>query len=118
MVITNKKRSETQKGFCDSCHIIIFLLSNTQFSKSKEGYEDIVGEAAEHSRPKHGNQIRGLGTDVAIVQSMVFVAQFCLSLCMGSIVQAVGSTVAVVVSACILSFLGSLMATQVLYAGL
>ncbi|KAJ8044154.1 Membrane-associated transporter protein [Holothuria leucospilota] len=96
--------------------------STDTFSKAKEGYKDInedsEREHPEHSRPRHGDQIRGLGTDVAVVQSMVFVAQFFLSLCMGSIVQAVDSTVAVVVSACILSFLGSLMATQVLYAGL
>ena len=98
------------------------LVSLRQFSKAKAGYEDINDDSNQeypgHNRPRHGDQIRGLGTDVAVIQSMVFVAQFFLSLCMGSIVQAVDSTVAVVVSACILSFLGSLMATQVLYAGL
>ena len=38
-------------------------------------------------------QVRGIGTDIAIVSCMVFLAQFILSLCMGSIVARAGSTV-------------------------
>ena len=72
----------------------------------------------EETKPGQKTQIRGLGTDVSLVQSMVFVAQFFLSVCMGSVVYAVGTTTAVVVSACILSFLGSIAASQVMYAGL
>lgn len=64
------------------------------------------------------NKIRGLGTDVAIVSSMVFVAQFVLSTFVGSVVDAIGSTVAVVLLAAVFSFLGSLCATQVLYLDL
>ncbi|XP_064212375.1 proton-associated sugar transporter A isoform X3 [Tribolium castaneum] len=63
-------------------------------------------------------QIRGLGTDVAIVSSMVFLAQFILSVCMGYIVNAVGTTTAVVVVASSLAFCGAITATQVVYLDL
>ncbi|XP_045120351.1 proton-associated sugar transporter A-like [Portunus trituberculatus] len=63
-------------------------------------------------------QVRGLGTDVAIVSSMVFLAQFILSSCMGSIVAAVGSTTAVVCAASLLAACGSLTATKVTYLDL
>ena len=66
--------------------------------------------------PEH--QVRGLGTDVAIVSSMVFLAQFILSLCMGSIISAVGSTTAVVCAASVLAFCGAISATQVVYLDL
>ena len=46
-----------------------------------------------------GGQVRGIGTDVAIVSAMVFLAQFILSSLMGSLVHWAGSTVAVVVCA-------------------
>ena len=36
-------------------------------------------------------QVRGIGTDVAIVSAMVFLAQFILSSLMGSLVQFIGS---------------------------
>ena len=49
---------------------------------------------------------------------MVFIAQFILSACMGSIVHAMGSTVAVPICASVLSFLGAITATQVVYLGL
>ncbi|XP_041347296.1 proton-associated sugar transporter A-like [Gigantopelta aegis] len=63
-------------------------------------------------------QVRGLGTDVAVVGSMVFLAQFLLSVSIGSVIQAVNSTVAVVVAAAILSFCGAVTATQVTYLDL
>uniref|UniRef100_A0A182W439 Major facilitator superfamily associated domain-containing protein n=1 Tax=Anopheles minimus TaxID=112268 RepID=A0A182W439_9DIPT len=62
--------------------------------------------------------IRGLGTDVAIVSSMVFLAQFVLSICMGSIVAWTGTTTAVVTIAAMLSFCGAISATQVMYLNL
>ncbi|XP_050099297.1 membrane-associated transporter protein isoform X2 [Anopheles aquasalis] len=62
--------------------------------------------------------IRGLGTDVAIVSSMVFLAQFVLSICMGSIVAWSGTTTAVVSVAALLSFCGAIAATQVMYLDL
>ncbi|XP_062579204.1 membrane-associated transporter protein-like [Saccostrea cucullata] len=70
------------------------------------------------TEPLTESNIRGLGTDLAIVSSMVFVAQFVLSAFVGSVVDAAGSTVAVVVVAAILSFLGAVSATQVLYLDL
>lgn len=63
-------------------------------------------------------QVRGLGTDVAIVSSMVFLAQFILSSCMGSIVSSVGSTTAVVCAASVLAACGSITATKVTYLDL
>ena len=63
-------------------------------------------------------QVRGLGTDVAIVSSMVFLAQFVLSLCVGSIVTAAGTTTMVVVMAAVLSTCGAITATQVTYLDL
>lgn len=62
--------------------------------------------------------MRGLGTDVAIVSSMVFLAQFILSICMGTIVSWTGTTTAVVSVAAFLSFCGALAATQVMYLDL
>ncbi|XP_013775350.1 membrane-associated transporter protein-like [Limulus polyphemus] len=64
------------------------------------------------------SHVRGIGTDVATVGSMVFLSQFVLSSCMGSIVQAVGSSVATVWAASILSSCGALCATQVMYLDL
>ncbi|XP_042206291.1 LOW QUALITY PROTEIN: membrane-associated transporter protein-like [Homarus americanus] len=63
-------------------------------------------------------QVRGLGTDVAIISSMVFLAQFILSSCMGSIIAAVGSTTTVVCAASVLALFGSITATQVVYLDL
>lgn len=65
-----------------------------------------------------GAQIRGLGTDIAIVSSMVFLAQFILSLCMGSIVKWSGTTTAVVSVASFLSFCGAICASKVMYLNL
>ncbi|KAK7483584.1 hypothetical protein BaRGS_00025137 [Batillaria attramentaria] len=63
-------------------------------------------------------QVRGLGTDVAIVSSMVFLAQFLLSVAMGTIIYAVSSTTTVMIASSVLSFLGALTATQVTYLDL
>lgn len=62
--------------------------------------------------------IRGIGTDVGIVSSMVFLAQFILSLSMGSIISAAGTTTAVIVAASVLSFCGSCSALFVTYLDL
>ena len=60
-------------------------------------------------------QVRGIGTDVAVVSSMVFLAQLCLSSSMGSLIHMAGSTVIVTVVASFLSICGAISATQVLY---
>jgi len=59
--------------------------------------------------------VRGLGTDIAVVSSMVFIAQFLLSAGMGSIVHASGTPAAIMAVASVLSLCGAVTATQVLY---
>lgn len=71
-----------------------------------------------HEEDKANTSVRGLGTDVALVSSMVFLAQFILSLCMGSLVHLAGSTVTIVIAASVLSFCGAVCATQVTYLDL
>jgi len=78
----------------------------------------IFSEDAVSGERQVSAQTRGLGTDVAIVSSMVFMAQFLLSASMGSIVSATGSTTAVIVAAAVLSACGSLSASQVMYLDL
>ncbi|XP_064468930.1 proton-associated sugar transporter A-like [Ornithodoros turicata] len=58
---------------------------------------------------------RGLGTDIAIVSSMMFPAQLSLSLGMGPLVQWAGSPVAIVAAAAVLSTFGAVCATRVTY---
>lgn len=71
-----------------------------------------------HAEEPDGLNIRGLGTDIALVSSMVFLAQFILSLCMGSLVHLAGNTVTIVIAASVLSFCGGVCATQVTYLDL
>lgn len=61
---------------------------------------------------------RGMGTDVGIVSSMVFLAQFILSISMGSIISTFQSTTAVIVAASVLSACGSITASFVTYLDL
>lgn len=65
-----------------------------------------------------GGFVRGLGTDVAIVSSMVFLAQFLLSCCLGTIVNLTGTTAAVVYVASLLAMCGAASATQIMYLDL
>lgn len=65
-----------------------------------------------------GGFVRGLGTDVAIVSSMVFLAQFLLSCCLGTIVSFTGTTAAVVYVASILAMCGAASATRIMYLDL
>ncbi|KAJ8985618.1 hypothetical protein NQ317_015111 [Molorchus minor] len=75
-------------------------------------------EVTEEGEAKVSSQIRGLGTDIALVSSMVFLAQFILSILMGSIVNAAGTTTAVVSVASALALFGAIAATQVMYLDL
>ncbi|KAL5285106.1 hypothetical protein ACFFRR_007070 [Megaselia abdita] len=77
-----------------------------------------VFEIDEYGSAKLGSEHRGLGTDIAIVSSMVFLAQFILSICMGTIVSISGTTTAVVAVAAFLAFCGAIAATQVMYLDL
>lgn len=63
-------------------------------------------------------QRRGLGTDVAIVSSMVFLAQITQAITLGTIVTAVGSTTAIVCAASVFAMCGAVCATKVLYLDL
>ncbi|KRK05474.1 proton-associated sugar transporter A isoform X1 [Drosophila yakuba] len=72
----------------------------------------------ENGAPKLGSGLRGLGTDVAIISSMVFLAQFLLSLCMGTIIKISGTTTAVISTASFFSFCGALSATRIMYLDL
>ncbi|XP_055541477.1 proton-associated sugar transporter A [Wyeomyia smithii] len=80
--------------------------------------EGIFEQVAGGEDAKQPAAVRGLGTDVAIVSSMVFLAQFVLSICMGTIVSWSGTTTAVVGVAAFLSFCGAISATQVMYLDL
>ncbi|XP_050745334.1 proton-associated sugar transporter A isoform X11 [Drosophila biarmipes] len=75
-------------------------------------------ELDENGAPKLGSGLRGLGTDIAIISSMVFLAQFILSLCMGTIIKISGTTTAVISTASFLSFCGALSATKIMYLDL
>jgi solute carrier family 45 protein 1/2/4 len=95
--------AESTGFFTSVIGIQILCFTSFQFEITK------AGEAV------RGTQLRGLGTDVAIVSSMVFLAQFILSMCMGSIVSFFGTTTTVVSVAAILSLFGAIAATQVMY---
>ncbi|OQV13778.1 Membrane-associated transporter protein [Hypsibius exemplaris] len=62
--------------------------------------------------------IRGLGTDVATVSSMVFLAQFILSSLNGTLVHITGSPTSTVVLSAVLSCCGAFAATKVTYVNL
>ncbi|XP_070072328.1 proton-associated sugar transporter A isoform X2 [Drosophila takahashii] len=80
--------------------------------------DDEQFELDENGAPKLGSGLRGLGTDIAIISSMVFLAQFILSLCMGTIIKMSGTTTAVISTASFLSFCGALSATRIMYLDL
>ena len=69
----------------------------------------------ELEQDKLQQQVRGLGTDIALVSSMLFLAQLVLSSCMGVLINAAGSTAIVMATASVLSFCGAVTATQVMY---
>ncbi|XP_002137625.4 proton-associated sugar transporter A isoform X1 [Drosophila pseudoobscura] len=75
-------------------------------------------ELDENGQAKHGSGVRGLGTDVAIISSMVFLAQFILSMCMGTIIKLSGTTTAVIYTASFLSLCGAFSATKIMYLDL
>ena len=58
---------------------------------------------------------RGLGTDLSIVSSMVFVAQFTLSFFIGTFIKLVGSKTVVVYAASLFSFCAALSSTKLFY---
>ncbi|PZC85534.1 hypothetical protein B5X24_HaOG216642 [Helicoverpa armigera] len=63
-------------------------------------------------------EARGIGTDVAVVSSCVFVAQLLVSFIMGFAVKAMGSTAAVVAVAATLAAAAAITATKITYLDL
>lgn len=61
---------------------------------------------------------RGLGTDCGIVGSMLFVAQFTMSLSIGSFITLIDSTAAVLYAASFFSFLAAISGSFVIYMDL
>jgi solute carrier family 45, member 1/2/4 len=61
---------------------------------------------------------RGLGTDCGIVGSMMFVAQFVMSLSIGSLITLIGDTAAVLYAASFFSLLAAISACFVVYMDL
>ena len=74
-------------------------------STAIQGQNRNTDEAGSHSQ-----QHRGIGTDIAIVSSMIFVAQFLLSAILGSIVHSTGTTAVVPASSSVLSLLAAVTA--------
>ncbi|EDW36739.1 GL18421 [Drosophila persimilis] len=60
-------------------------------------------------------QARGLGTDVAIISSVVFIAQLIVSVSVGPLVSWMGTTCAVLYASTVMAFLASIAAMFVLY---
>lgn len=85
---------------------IPFCFNFFQFEVSPEG--DYI----------YSTQVRGIGTDVAIIGSSVFIAQFFLSLGMGFIIHWYGSTEAVPMMCMILSLFALIGAFKVVYLDL
>lgn len=61
---------------------------------------------------------RGLGTDIAVVGSMLFVAQLIVSMSVGYLIVLLGSTRAIIYAASFTSFLAAIAATKVVYMDL
>jgi solute carrier family 45, member 1/2/4 len=74
-------------------------------------------EAAEKTEPAPAFE-RGLGTDCGIVGSMLFVAQFTMSLSIGSFITLIDSTAAVLYAASFFSFLAAISGCYVVYMDL
>jgi len=58
---------------------------------------------------------RGLGTDLSIVSSMVFVAQFILSFFIGTLIKLIGTKTVVVYAAALFSSCAAISSTKLLY---
>ncbi|GBP09882.1 hypothetical protein EVAR_92433_1 [Eumeta japonica] len=61
---------------------------------------------------------RGLGTDVAVVSSCVFVAQLAVSVAVGAAVRLASSTAAVVAIAAALAAVAAILAQKITYLDL
>ncbi|CAK9304812.1 unnamed protein product [Gordionus sp. m RMFG-2023] len=75
--------------------------------------QDCVDESEDNK--EINEQLRGLGTDIAIVSSMVFWAQFMLSSIIGTLVDKFNTTAIVPYLASFLSFMGAMCAYRINY---
>jgi solute carrier family 45 protein 1/2/4 len=74
-----------------------------------------ANESTSTRETKKSSEKRGLGTDLSLVSSMVFVAQFFLSFFIGSLMKLIGSKSVVIYAASFLSLTASFTATKLLY---
>ncbi|KOC68421.1 Membrane-associated transporter protein [Habropoda laboriosa] len=103
--------------FCWMAHVCYSLYFTDFVGEAVYGGDPQFEVTAEGEAVQSGG-VRGLGTDVAIVSSMVFLAQFVLSCCLGTIVSKSGTTTAVVCVASTLAACGAISATQIMYLDL
>lgn len=82
------------------------LIENSNFEDDEE---------KEHQEKKNMEKKRGLGADLALINSMVFCAQIILSFFIGTLMKFVGSKVVVVYGASLFATCGALSSTKLLY---
>jgi len=110
---------ETDTIHCEDTWFLRQIRRMLASIKENQSSEDVLEKKQENDiGDLITGQVRGIGTDVAIVSAMVFLAQFILSSLMGSLVQFIGSTVAVVICASVLSFCGAVSANFITYMDL
>jgi hypothetical protein len=82
------------------------LLNKDSNGKNESSIEKLPGEC---------EMKRGLGTDLSIVSSMVFVAQFILSFFIGSLIKLLGTKTVVVYAASVFSSCAAVSSTKLYY---
>lgn len=82
------------------------LIENSDFEDDEE---------KEVQEKKKMKKKRGLGADLALINSMVFCAQIILSFFIGTLMKFVGSKVVVVYGASLFATCGALSSTKLLY---
>lgn len=63
-------------------------------------------------------QIRGLGTDVSIIHSMIFIGQMIVSLTSGPLISLINSVQAVIYAAGVFAAISAISASQIVYMDL
>ena len=79
--------------------------------------KDLTGtnESGVEKLPEDCELKRGLGTDLSIVSSMVFVAQFILSFFIGSLIKLLGTKTVVVYAASLFASCAAVSSTKLYY---
>uniref|UniRef100_A0A7G3AXE2 Putative proton-associated sugar transporter a n=2 Tax=Lutzomyia longipalpis TaxID=7200 RepID=A0A7G3AXE2_LUTLO len=86
------------------------LIAQYHAQESFRGFDGMVVDDG-----KKVDAARGLGTDIAIINSSLFLAQIFVSLIIGALVSLTGSTSAVIYSAGVFSLCAGIAANRVLY---